>query len=143
MIAREPIYAALFALLAPIPGLATASRRLQHWTDVPASAQPALFQVQKGETVAARHGLPPKHQLSVELFLYAQTGGDPTVAPAQILSPLIDAIEAALAPTDPTDAVQTLGGLVSHAWIEGRIETDEGVLGDQAVAIIPVTLLVP
>ena len=35
---------------------------------------------------------------------------------------------------------QTLGGLVAHAWIDGVIETDEGVLGDQAVAIIPVVI---
>lgn len=140
---REPIYAALFARLAALPGLASASRRLSHWSDVPAAAQPALFQVQKGETVTQRRGLPPRRQLAVELFLYARSGADPTVAPSQILNPLIDAIEAALAPDDPTDAVQTLGGLVAHAWIEGRIETDEGVLGDQAVAIVPVNLLIP
>jgi hypothetical protein len=140
---REPIYAALFQLVSAIPGVTTASRRLKHWADVPPADQPALFQVQKGETVTDRRGLPPKRVLAVELFLYAQSGGDPGIAPAQILNPLIDAIEAALAPDGPPPAVQNLGGLVSHAWIEGRIETDEGVLGDQAVAIIPIHLLVP
>jgi len=34
-----------------------------------------------------------------------------------------------------------LANLVRHARIEGRIETDEGVLGDQAVAVIPVEIL--
>ena len=140
---REPIYAALFARLTAIPGVATASRRLRHWADVPPAEQPALYQVQKGETVTERRGLPPRRVLAVELFLYAHSGGDPAVAPAQILNPLIDAIEAVLAPDDPASGVQTLGGRVAHAWIEGRIETDEGVLGDQAVAIVPVSLLVP
>jgi hypothetical protein len=37
----------------------------------------------------------------------------------------------------------TLGGLVNYCRIEGDIETDEGLLGEQAVAIIPVSILVP
>jgi hypothetical protein len=31
--------------------------------------------------------------------------------------------------------------MVQHAYIAGKIETDEGVFGDQAVAIIPVEIL--
>lgn len=140
---REAIYAALFQRLSAVPGLVTTSRRLRHWTDVAAPEQPALFQVQKEESVEQRPGLPPKRRLSVELYLYANSGADPAVAPAQLLNPLVDAVEAALAPDTPVAAGQTLGGLVAHAWIEGRIETDEGALGDQAVAIVPVSILVP
>jgi len=140
---REPIYAALFALVAAIPGIATASRRLSHWTEVAPAAQPALFQVQKAETIERRTGLPPKHTLRLDLYLYANTANDPAVAPAQILNPLIDAIEALLLPGDPLGLPQTLGGLVTHAWIDGTTETDEGVLGAQAVAIVPVAILVP
>jgi hypothetical protein len=139
---REPIYAALFAMVSGVTGLSTASRRLRHWADVPATDQPALFQVQKGETVTERRGLPPKRQFSVELFIYARSGGEANDLPSQILNPLLDGIEAALAP-DPGAEVQTLGGLVAHAWIAGRIETDEGVLGDQAVAIVPIEILLP
>ena len=39
--------------------------------------------------------------------------------------------------------VQTLGGLVSDCWISGKIETDEGALGGQAVAIIPIEMIWP
>ena len=48
----------------------------------------------------------------------------------------------AAAPMAPT-GVQDLGlpTMVQHASIAGKIETDEGVLGDQAVAIIPVEIL--
>jgi len=139
---REPIYAALFALVGSVPGFSTASRRLRHWADVPATNQPALFQVQKGETVTERRGLPPKRQFSVELFVYARAGGEPNDPPSQILNPLLDGIEAALAP-EPGREVQTLSGLVAHAWIAGRIESDEGLLGDQAVAIVPIDILIP
>jgi hypothetical protein len=139
---REAAYAALFARIASTPGLVTASRRLRHWTDVAHTEQPALFQVQKRETVTERRGLPPVRRLSVELYLFASVNGDRGTAPSQVLNPMLDAIEAALLP-DAGHAVQTLGGLVEHAWIAGRIETDEGVLGDQAVAIVPVEILLP
>lgn len=139
---RETIQAALFQRLSAIPGFATSSRRLKHWADVAPAEQPALFQVQKGETWTRRQGLPPARRLSVELFVYVTTAADPTVAPSQVMNPLLDAIEAALAP-DPASLVQTLGGLVDHAWIAGRIESDEGLLGDQAVAIVPIEILVP
>jgi hypothetical protein len=61
-----------------------------------------------------------------------------------VLNPLLDAIAAALAPTgaDLVAGAQTLGGLVKHCWISGAIETDEGALGGQAVAIVPVEILV-
>jgi hypothetical protein len=97
--------------------------------------------VQKGESVERRHGLPPRRQLSVELYLYAASG-DPHIAPSSLLNPLLDAVETALAP-DPGSDTQTLGGLAEHCWIGGRIETDEGALGDQAVAILPVEILLP
>ncbi|WP_213308182.1 hypothetical protein [Paraburkholderia sacchari] len=137
---REPLYLALFAKLAAIPGLVTTSRRLQHWNDVPASAQPALFQAQKKETQTPRKGLPAKVTLHCDIYLYVNTGNDMSVTPATTINPLMDAIEAALAP-DPLTGFQTLGGTVSHCWIEGEIASDEGLLGPQGVLIIPVNIL--
>ena len=60
-----------------------------------------------------------------------------------MLNPLLDAVVAALAPGGADLAVnaQTLGGLVSHCWLAGKIETDEGALGGQAVAILPVEIV--
>jgi hypothetical protein len=140
---REAIYAALFALVGNAAAFATASRRLRHWTDVPAIEQPALFQVQKSETAKTRRGLPTEWTLAADLYLYCQAP-DETTAPATILNPLIDAVVAALAPGggDLAQNAQTLGSLVSHCWIAGKIETDEGALGGQAVAIIPIELVV-
>lgn len=136
---REPVYAALFALLSGAAPFVTASRRLRHWSDVGPAEQPALFVVQKSETAERRAGLPAKWRASVDVYIYAHAPDDAT-SPATVLNPLLDAIEAALAPAG--GAVQTLGGLASHAWIAGKIETDEGVLGGQAVAIVPVEILV-
>ncbi len=137
---REPIYAALFALLSGAANFTTASRRLRHWSDVASAEQPALFMAQKGETAEQRAPLPPKWRARVDVYVYAQAP-DETSAPAAAMNPLLDAIETALAP-DAVTHVQTLGGLAAHCWISGRIETDEGVLGGQAVAIVPIEVLV-
>ena len=137
---REPVYAALFALVQNAAPFVTASRRLRHWSDVAAAEQPALFAIQKSETAEERRPLPVKWRARVDLYLYAQAP-DELTPPATVMNPLLDAVEAALAP-DPASHVQSLGGLVQHCWIAGRIETDEGILGGQAVAIVPVEILV-
>lgn len=141
MINREAIYAALFSRLQNIPGFNTTSRRLRHWNDVASSERPALFQAQGHETAKPgdpARGLPTKWTLAVDLYVYVSTTDQ--AAPGSAINPLLDAIEAALAPEGMATA-QTLGGLVEHCWIEGRIDTDEGTLGSQAVAIVPIRLL--
>ncbi|MGH6980094.1 MAG: hypothetical protein ACREFC_02705 [Stellaceae bacterium] len=142
---REPIYQALFALLAGASGFATASRRLRHWSDVAAAEQPALFLAQKSETAEQRRGLPTKWICDVDAYVYCHAPDDATAA-TTVLNPLLDAIEAALAPGAGADLAanaQTLTGLAYQAWINGKIETDEGTLGGQAVAIVPIRITVP
>lgn len=134
---REPIYAALFAKLATVPGVVTASRKLKHWADVSPIEQPALFQAQKSEVAARTTGLNPKWTLDVTLYVYVNTSGD--VSPTTTLNDVLDAICAALAPLP--GLTQTLAGLVHDCRIEGAIETDEGTLGDQAIALIPVRII--
>jgi len=138
MITRETIYAALFSTLSAVAGFVTVSRRLKHWTDTPPAAQPALFVIQRREAVVTVPGLNPVYTLEVDAYLYAYSG-DLTASPAQLLNPLLDAVTATLLPDAATNK-QTLGGLVQHCWIEGNIETDEGVLGSQAVAIVPIRI---
>lgn len=137
---REPVYAALFSLLSNIAPFVTTSRKLMHWDDVSIGAQPALFMAQRGETAQITRGQPTRWLLEVDIYIYVKTAG--ATAPAQLINPLLDAITAALAPSVSPDYTQTLGGLAHHCWIEGRIETDEGTLGDQAVAIIPIRILI-
>ena len=142
MIERESIYAALFARVGGAAQFVTAARRLRHWSDLTPAEQPALFMRQRAEVAAVPTvGAPTVWTLIVDLYLYAHASG-PYVAPATVLNPLIDAVEATLAPLLAT-GVQDLGlpTLVQHAYIAGKIAMDEGVLRDQAVAIIPVEIL--
>jgi hypothetical protein len=135
---RETIYAALFAKLAAVPGFTTYSRRLRHWTDVPSGEQPALFMAQREETVQTVPGLNSVSLMNVDVYLYANTS-DKSISPASILNPLIDAALLAVS-FDAVTNKQTLGGLVEWTVVEGKLATDEGVLGDQAVCIIPIVM---
>jgi len=142
MISREPIYAALFARVAGAAHFVTTARKLRHWSDITPAEQPALFMRQKSEAAAMPvTGAPTVWKLAVELYVYAHAG-DPYVAPATVLNPLIDAVEAALAP-DAVTGMQDLGlpGTVQHAYLAGKIDITEGVLRDQAAAVIPVEIL--
>ena len=142
MIAREPIYAALFARVAGAANFVTAERRFRHWSDVAPAEQPALFQRQKSEVAAVKAlGAPTVWTLLLELHLYVHSS-DPYLTPAMQLNPLIDAVEAALAPAAAT-GIQDLGlpATVHHAYIAGRIATEEDTLGNQAIATVPVEIL--
>ncbi len=142
MVARESIYRALWELAAASGAFATASRRLKHWSDVSPAEQPALFMSEKGSVAKVKAlGTPVVWSLYADLYVYAHSS-DPYCAPSTILNPLLDAVEAALSPV-PATGIQDLGlpGQVQHAYIAGKVETDEGTLGDQAIAIVPVEIL--
>ena len=142
MMIREVIYSALWTLGAAAGTFASANRRLRHWTDVAPIEQPALFMSEKGgHAVIKALGAPIVWTLYADFYIYVHSS-DPYAAPATILNPLLDALERALAPS-PATGIQNLGLplVVQHAYISGKIETDEGVLGDQAIAIVPVEIL--
>ena len=139
MINREAIFVALFNKVSAAAGLVTTSRKLAHWSDVPGIQQPALFQAQGKEMASAGFRLPTKWTLRVHLYVYVHQASVAGQVPATQLNTILDAIETALLP-DAGSSEQTLGGLVSHCRIVGEVETDEGTLGDQAVAIIPIEI---
>lgn len=136
---REAIYSALFAKVSQAAAFVTISRRLQHWTDVSSNLQPALYQAQVDETAQTVPGLDTPFVLRVDLYIYANTAGDSTLSPSTLLNPLIDAVLNSIA-FDKVTNKQTLGGMVEYCVVEGKIQTDEGVLGDQGVVIIPIVM---
>lgn len=135
---RETIYSTLFSKLILATGVKTSSRILKMYSEVDVQDQPALFQIQTGETPHQVKTMPVKWTMTVDIYLYINRGGDPKAIPSQQLNNMIDNIENALLPNQ--DGFQTLGGLVSHCWINGKIQTSEGILGEQEVAIIPIEM---
>jgi hypothetical protein len=137
---RETIFAALFALVSPLPALQTASRRLKHWTDVAPPDQPALFQAEGRQTASVVANQPTKWTFRAEFVVYVHANTADTDDVITTLNNLVDSIVAALE-REPATGRQTLGGLVYDCRISGDIETDEGRLGEQAVAIIPIEII--
>ena len=140
IITRESIMQALFALLTASGPYQTTGRRLQLWTQI--AAQPALFLRHSAEDYPARPTrIPPKTTIECEAWIYSKTG-DPELAPDIAQNALLDGVELALAPP-PGEEAQTLGGLVTHCWVEGRVEIHPGDLDNQAIAVVPIKMLVP
>ena len=139
---REAIYSALWAKVSGLSQFKVTSRRVRLWMDVPSVEQPALFMAQTGESARKMTRQPKVWTFNVELYIYVHTGEDMNTDPATLLNPCVDAVDTALKPAS-YGVEQTLGGLVERCSIEGGVETSEGALGPQAIAIIPVTIIVP
>jgi hypothetical protein len=157
---REAVMTALLALAATAAEFQTVSRRIVLVPGAPTPqvaappAQPALYLFEDNETTRTHpaRGAPPIRTWRVQLWVWCKiplgaTPGVPDgVTPgASIINPMIDAIEAALAPDTPISNTLTLGGLVQHCWIEGetvKVSGDSNPDG-QCVAMIPVSILVP
>jgi len=135
---RESIYSALFAKLQGITGLNTVSRRLKHYDDVAPADQPAMFVTCTSQHGQQTKGMPSIYNLDSKIWIYVHET-DKSIAPATGLNNILDKIYAVLNPAIPGNK-QTLGGLVEHCWVDGEIVTDEGSLGDQAVAILTIKM---
>jgi hypothetical protein len=153
MITREQIFGALFNLASTGEGrpgritwpgggqLAYTSRKVKLWADL--TAQPALCQAEPKEAISQVTGLPSKRLLKASWMLFHSTATGSLIPPTITNNNALDAIEALLAPPDDGTGRQTLGGLVHHCWIEGDIFKDPGDLDDQALLIVPISILVP
>lgn len=124
----------------------TVSRRVKLFADVPSSAQPACFQAEHGTTEQEATGFPQKTLLEANWIIYQCVGRDKSAIPAIENNLIIGGVRRALAPTtdDPGFPKRnTLGGLVHHCFIGGRIFKDPGDIDDQGMIVIPIKVLVP
>ena len=147
---REDIYLALQTQLQGIniylasgqAPVVTWGRRLPPADDLGSINQPAVYVITSGEHRKPLRGFPDQVTLKADVWVFCNAGGDMHAVPATQLNYLLDALDAAVAP-DPITRFQTLGGLVSHCWIEGDIVNDEGLFQGQSFAIVPFMILVP
>lgn len=150
---REAIWAALFAYFEAQLGSKFRSMGRKHVKppELTAADQPAFFQVAVKEVHAPQGhpGAPTRLELRGLLILYVfdespeeDIGAEELLAETT-LNGLLKAIDAALVPDDLVTGKFTLGGLVTHCWIEGLSDLSMGVFGPQAAAILPIRILVP
>lgn len=141
---RETIYNTLFENLQVALSsfsFQTFSRRILPWDKVPYELQPALFQTQVSETATiGGRGMPAVWLLKVDVTLYVNPGNNPDFIPSSFLNPAVDAIEKLLPGTGPQYQTFGLAG-VSEIRINGEVIYYEGVLDQQAVAVVPIHIV--
>lgn len=125
----------------------TISRRVQLFSDVASASQPACFQAEHTSEEGQVTNMPYKTTLMANWIIYHTTGKDKKAIPTIENNLIIKGVRIALAPkpNDPGfhDRRNTLGGLVHHCFISGRIFRDPGDIDDQAMIVVPIKLLVP
>lgn len=146
---REAVFTALAALLTAVPGIGTVSRRMTMPGLIPADelapgAATLMIWEQHEDTKQRGRGTPSTRTWEAFLVVYFKNP-DVTVPGATIINPILDGIEAALEPLPSPANTQTLGGLVSHCWIEGVTFVALGDVDTQGFGgcVVPVKILVP
>lgn len=120
------------------------SRRLVNWTNC--DKQPALFVVQKHERVKSVTQLVTV-TVNFDLVLYVKTDADSTKATTEISNPIVDALFSLLGstPAGERQLIVDVDGIPTayDLSIEGEIITDEGLLGDQGIVVMPLAIILP
>lgn len=125
----------------------TMSRRVKIFSDVSGSQQPACFQAEWATDENQISGMPYKTVLGVNWIIYQNVAKDKSSFGATENNLILGGVRRALAP-QPTDVGfpdrrNTLGQLVYHCYISGRIFKDPGDIDGQGMMVIPIKLLVP
>ena len=145
-IAREQIAVAFFNLIKGAADFTATSRRFVHWDQVNETQMPFLTMLKTGEQRGRQNESLPTLTINAHVFVYLSAGMDPQDVPDTAMNAVLDAIDAAVAPSG-SDALngntQTLGGLVSHCYPFGPVFVDTGDIDGKAVAAIPFQILVP
>lgn len=140
---RKTAYTALFARLqGKVPTVKSFTRRAFSYDQMP--VQPALEVYPTQQVALQDQGHPTTWHLQAEVVIYTRVPSDPTVSPDDELLDIISQVETALA-VQPGEAgggqFTTLGGACRRCWISGPVMFVAGTATDQAIAVIPVEML--
>jgi hypothetical protein len=140
---REPIMRALKEALAKIPEFNSVTRRIRASGDFNPTDFPILMIDELSETCnQGEESSPEKTTFNIEMWVMINNGQDLNEEPISALNTLLDKIDIALAPA-PYQNTCTLGGLVSHCWVDGTIDKQAGDIGGIGIARIPLKILIP
>lgn len=148
---REQIYTALAAELKTTAGLLTVSRVYRSPTDYSSAAQLPAGCVDEDVESADNplYGAATVWTLTADFWIYllapqiSQIPGQETTVPMTALNNVLDALDTAF-PASESGVVNTLGGLVQHAYIQGKIFKVAGVGSGNlllTVARVPIQIL--
>ncbi len=125
----------------------TVTRRVALFNEVPSEQQPWCGQAEHSSQEAQVTGMPYKTTLECNWIVYQCVAKAPKAIGAIENNQILWGIRNVMAPK-PTDIGypdrrNTLGGLVYHCFISGRIFKDPGDIDGQGMMVVPIKLLVP
>ena len=113
-VTREQISVTFFNLIAGAASFTATSRRFVHWDQVNETQMPFLTMLKTGEVRGRQSEGLPTLTINAHVFIYMSAGMDPEDVPDTAMNALLDAVDAAVAPSG-ADVLngnkQTLGGL--------------------------------
>jgi hypothetical protein len=136
------------------PAFVTTGRRLPQVSNVGAVLQPACYIIEGEQDVLEKAIALAKYEIHAgAVVLFRNTGGDDSI-PSTQLNNLRDAFifqmqQRGLAPNGTTiqallaGSRQTLGGVVYHARVKGRVLANEGLQNNQGALVFPISILSP
>ena len=145
---RSQVFTALFTYLQTIPSptgqsWGYVSQYPKIWDEVDAANQPALMLHRGPQIFESKHRFGvTKLQFRANIWIYFRTDNLKTKStyPDQLTDQFLDNFEQYFQ-TDAADGRFTLGGLVWHAWIDGSVIFDSGINDNQAIILIPLSIL--
>lgn len=146
---RSQVFTALFNYLLTIPSptgqrWGYTSQYPKIWDEIDAVNQPALI-LHRGPQTAeqkVRFGITKWHW-TANVWIYFRTDNlkTRTTYPDQLTDQFIDNFEQFFQ-TDTANGLFSLGGVCYHCWIDGTIIFDSGINDNQAVLLIPLSIIV-
>lgn len=146
-ISRKSIAAALLTQLMSGGQFVGNGRRLRAPEQAASPGKPGIYLVKPREHYRyaggeQERGTPPVREFSFLAVIYTDVGSDETAVPADVIDDLLDAIDAALAPSVmdqlQNGGRQTLGGLVYDCRIEGEPDLAPGDIQGKGESAIPI-----
>lgn len=124
----------------------TITRRIRLFADVGTDQQPWCGQAEHGLMEAQITDMPYKTTMEANWIVYQATAQDDKAIGAITNNLIMQGVRKVMAPK-PKDIGwpkrNTLGGLVYHCFISGRVFKDPGDIDGQGMMVIPLKLLVP
>jgi hypothetical protein len=149
---RQQVFDTLFAYLKNCPSPAgvpwkTFSQALAQWDNVPAADQPAMFLRRGAQIAEQKHAFGvTKWVFKANVWVYFRTENWSTQYryPDQLTDQFLDGFEQLFQiqtqPAPFTLSNNNLLGIVKNVWIDGMLFSDPGLVDNQAVIVIPLSI---
>lgn len=107
--------------------------------------EPALYLLKPRERYRYanedQRGIPPVRELVYWAVIYTNVGTNENAVPADVIDGLLDAVDVAMCSNLSLDGLQTLGGIVYDARIDGEVESAPGDVQGIGTTLIPIVVI--